>query len=145
MSIFDRMRSVVLVVVEHEGRYLLIREVKFGQTWYLPAGKVEMRESVLDAAVRETQEEAGIDVVPTGLIELQQYVDVLRFIIAARPHGSLVPKNFPDEHSLEARWFLQDEIASLELRDPEVVRHVRNHASRGGYVLPVSADGFAVR
>ena len=32
---------IVLVVVEHEGRYLLIHEASHGQTWYLPAGRVE--------------------------------------------------------------------------------------------------------
>src|SRR5947209_4024927 len=115
------MRSVVLVVVPYEGRYLVIRERKFGQTWYLPAGKVELRESVLDAAVRETQEEAGIDVVPSALIELQQYVDVLRFIVLAHPRGSLLAKRVPDEHSLEARWFLPEEIERLPLRDAEVL------------------------
>lgn len=88
------MRAVVLTVVEHEGRYLLIREVKFGQTWYLPAGKVEAGESPNAAAVRETKEEAGIDVVPTGLLESQHYPDVVRYVYAARP-TSFAAKSWP--------------------------------------------------
>ena len=128
----DRMRSVVLTVVEHEGRYLLIREVKFGQTWYLPAGKVEAGESPHVAAVRETKEEAGIDVVPTGLLESQHYPDVVRYVYAARPM-SFVPKSWPDEHSLEARWFTLAEIATLELRHDEVLHHIHALESRNAH------------
>ncbi|MCX5409161.1 NUDIX hydrolase [Streptomyces sp. NBC_00335] len=53
-------------VVVHEGRVLLVRRrVAEGQLlWQFPAGKVEPGESCDEAAVRETKEEAGLDVVP---------------------------------------------------------------------------------
>lgn len=49
----------------HEGRVLLVRRrVAEGQlSWQFPAGKVEPGESCEEAAVRETKEEAGLDVV----------------------------------------------------------------------------------
>ncbi|GHD63329.1 NUDIX hydrolase [Streptomyces goshikiensis] len=52
-------------VVVHEGRVLLVRRsVAEGQlSWQFPAGKVEPSESFEEAAVRETKEEAGVDVV----------------------------------------------------------------------------------
>ncbi|MEV6581286.1 NUDIX hydrolase [Streptomyces sp. NPDC051582] len=52
-------------VVVYEGRVLLVRRrVAEGQlSWQFPAGKVEPGESFEEAAVRETREEAGVDVV----------------------------------------------------------------------------------
>ncbi|MFE2874272.1 NUDIX hydrolase [Streptomyces roseus] len=52
-------------VVVHEGRVLLVRrQVAVGRlSWQFPAGKVEPGESCEEAAVRETKEEAGLDVV----------------------------------------------------------------------------------
>lgn len=49
----------------HEGRVLLVRRrIAEGQlSWQFPAGKVEPGESCEKAAVRETKEEAGLDVV----------------------------------------------------------------------------------
>ncbi|WP_309144390.1 NUDIX hydrolase [Streptomyces sp. BR123] len=52
-------------VVVHEGRVLLVRrQVAEGQlSWQFPAGKVEPGETCKEAAVRETKEEADLDVV----------------------------------------------------------------------------------
>ncbi|GAA1555032.1 NUDIX hydrolase [Streptomyces globosus] len=58
-------RRVAGAVVVHEGRVLLVRRrVEEGQlSWQFPAGKVEPGESCEEAAVRETKEESGLDVV----------------------------------------------------------------------------------
>jgi phosphatase NudJ len=120
---------IVLVVVEHEGRYLLIHEQKHGQDWYLPAGGVEPGETLIDAAVRETQEEAGVRVRPTALIALDQTLwgsgasacTRFRYALLAEPVGSVEPKRFADEHSLEARWFTRAEIRALPLRGDDVI------------------------
>ncbi|MFE9842072.1 NUDIX hydrolase [Streptomyces goshikiensis] len=57
-------RPVAGAVVVHEDRVLLVRRrVAEGQlSWQFPAGKVEPGESFEEAAVRETKEEAGLDV-----------------------------------------------------------------------------------
>lgn len=49
----------------HECRVLLVRRrIAEGQlSWQFPAGKVEPSESFEEAAVRETKEEAGVDVI----------------------------------------------------------------------------------
>ncbi len=122
---------VVLSVVADEGRYLMVRETKHGQRWYLPGGGVEEGESPRDGAIRETLEEAGIQVEPFAFLDVQHYVRpgphvVLRFIVAARPL-TLSPKHFADEHSLEARWLTREEIARLPLRDPEVLVHIDHY------------------
>lgn len=45
-------------------RSLLVHEARHGGGWYLPAGRVEMGETLVDAAVRETLEESGVRAVP---------------------------------------------------------------------------------
>ncbi len=54
------------VVRDGSGRLLLVRRCDSGN-WELPGGRIDLGESAVTAAVRETAEEAGMDVVITGL------------------------------------------------------------------------------
>ena len=134
----------VLVVVEHEGRYLLVHEAKHGQTWYLPAGGVEPGETLVEAAERETLEEAGVRVRPTALLALDQgwggsrehQYTRFRYVLVAEPVGSVEPKTAADEHSLEARWVTRAEVDALELRGHEVASLIDLVAS-GAPRLPI--------
>lgn len=119
----------VFVIVEHDGRVLIVRERKHGQLWYAPAGGLEAGESIAEAAIRETREEAGVTVEPLGIVRVDQEWQLAatglagwwRFVLLARPVGSLAPKPTADEHSLEARWVEPDAIARFPLRHPEVI------------------------
>lgn len=119
----------VFVVVEHQGHVLLVRERKHGQLWYAPAGGLEPGESIAEAAIRETMEEAGVPIVPTGIVRVDQewhpaesgLAGWWRFVLRGRPVGPLEPKAFPDEHSLEARWVLPSDIPRFPLRHREVI------------------------
>jgi ADP-ribose pyrophosphatase YjhB (NUDIX family) len=51
--------SVFAVVLDDEGRVLLVRRVDDG-LWELPGGRVEVGESAVDAAEREVAEESGV-------------------------------------------------------------------------------------
>jgi ADP-ribose pyrophosphatase YjhB (NUDIX family) len=124
----------VFVVVEHAGQVLLVREAKHGQLWYAPAGGLEAGETIREAAIRETQEEAGVLVEPTALLRVDQQwfpserneglVSWWRYVVRARPVGDLTPKRHADRHSLEARWVRPETIASFSLRHPEVIELV---------------------
>lgn len=59
--------SVNVVVADDAGRILLIRRTDNGN-WAVPGGAIDLGESMIDAAVRETQEETGIDCEITGLV-----------------------------------------------------------------------------
>lgn len=62
---FQACVAVAACYVEIDGRILLMKRSKSsleGQTWGVPAGKIEPGESPLQAAVRELMEESGIQV-----------------------------------------------------------------------------------
>ncbi|WP_146652284.1 NUDIX domain-containing protein [Labilithrix luteola] len=130
---------VVLVIVTHQGRYLVVQE--HDGSWYLPAGRVEHGESLLDAAVRETAEEAGIAVEPTGIIGLDQEWPNggvrIRVCFEGRPSADPTPKSAADEHTLGARWVTKDELRTMRLRGVDVLAWVERYES--GARLPCSA------
>lgn len=130
--------AFALVLVKKGHKFLLVHEQKHGQGWYLPAGRVEPGETFAAAAIRETKEEGGIDIVLEGILRIQHSPVVggarIRVFFLARPKDDSPPKSAPDEHSLEARWFSVEEVRGVPLRGDEVEEWLR-------YVLdgPVTA------
>ncbi|QJW92620.1 NUDIX hydrolase [Frigoriglobus tundricola] len=126
-----------LVVVRKGDRFLLVQESKYGQPWYLPAGRVEAGESFVAAAVRETREEAGIPIRVTGLIRIEYSPSPagarMRVIFLAEPTDDTPPKTEPDDESLGAAWVALDELPNYPLRGGEVVEVV-TYIARGGAV-----------
>jgi ADP-ribose pyrophosphatase YjhB (NUDIX family) len=55
------------VIRDEAGRVLLVRRADNGH-WILPAGYMDLGESVAETAVREVQEETGLDVQPIRLV-----------------------------------------------------------------------------
>jgi 8-oxo-dGDP phosphatase len=125
--------AAALVVVAQAGRLLLIQEAKpvCRGTWFLPGGRMAPGESILETALREVNEESGLEVELTGLLYVDQLVDALhsdrptrlRFVFAGRPAGGRL-KEVADEHSLRAAWFSPAEIEGLALRSPFVQKMV---------------------
>ena len=114
--------SVFVAVQDERSRLLLVRRRDSG-TWELPGGRVDVGESAVEAAVRETTEEAGVRVEIVGLVGLftdpahvvrsvagdvrQQFVVCFR----ARPIWGR-PK--PDlQETIDAAWFAAADIAAL--------------------------------
>ena len=58
--------SVFVAVRWLGGRLLMVRRCDSG-VWELPGGRVDVGESAVEAAVRETAEEAGVQIVVAGL------------------------------------------------------------------------------
>lgn len=132
-----------LVVVRLGRRFLVVREAKHQQLWYLPAGRVEAGETLAAAAVRETLEESGVPVTLEGVLRVEHSPQPhggtrVRVFFVARPSDDTAPKQQPDAHSLEARWVTLDELDGLALRSDEV-RDVFRHVARGALVTPMSS------
>lgn len=84
--------SVTCLIPMDSGIVLVKRRYDPGMGgWALPGGFVDAEETVAEAAVREVQEETGLDVEIEGLIGVHSYVDPhksgLVIIFQARPIG----------------------------------------------------------
>ncbi|XP_038559284.1 8-oxo-dGDP phosphatase NUDT18 isoform X2 [Micropterus salmoides] len=112
------------VIFNHEEEVLMVQEAKQEcyKQWYLPAGRVEVGESLEEALRREVKEEAGFDCEPITLLLIQeQGPQWIRFIFLAKvTGGSLKTPSAADQESLQACWW--DRQSSLHLRGRDILR-----------------------
>lgn len=116
--------SANAVVVNDVGEILLIRRSD-NDNWALPGGAMDLGESLVDTAVRETLEETGVQIEVTGLVGI--YTDPRHVILytsngearqefsvvfTARPVGG---EPTPSDESREVRWTAQDVLPSLQM------------------------------
>jgi 8-oxo-dGTP pyrophosphatase MutT (NUDIX family) len=105
--------SVNIVVVNGLGEILLIRRSDNGN-WAVPGGAVDLGESLVQAAVRETREETGISCQVTGLVGIYtdpQHVMLYTSNGEVRQEFSVVltasavsGDPAPSEESSDVRW-----------------------------------------
>jgi 8-oxo-dGTP pyrophosphatase MutT (NUDIX family) len=116
--------SANVVVVNDAGEILLIHRTD-NDNWALPGGALDLGESLLETAVRETEEETGTRAEVTGLVGI--YTDPSHVILytsngevrqefsvvfTARPIGG---EPTPSDESREVRWVAPDKIGSLQM------------------------------
>ncbi|CAJ0964003.1 unnamed protein product, partial [Mesorhabditis belari] len=93
---------------------LLIQEAKKScyEKWYLPAGRVEAGETLIESVHREVMEEAGYSVEVNELLSLQvQGSGWYRFSYTATVIGGTL-KTHSDKESLQAQWFKVSDVTS---------------------------------
>ena len=100
------------------GKILLVKEKSTG-TWCLPGGWVDVNESVKSNTVKEVKEEAGLDVLPTRIIAVQDrnkhnspqyaYGICKIFVLCDIISGSFAPNN----ETSESGFFCIDELPLL--------------------------------
>ena len=105
-------RKGVRCLIEHEGKFLFIRNSYGSKKWTIPGGGVNRGESFENTAIRETQEEVGIT--SQNLIHIGTYVHKKEY-----KHDSLTifytktqsPEFIIDPVEIEeARWMSFDEV-----------------------------------
>jgi ADP-ribose pyrophosphatase YjhB (NUDIX family) len=108
---YENPRNIVGTVPVWEGRVLLCRraiEPRHG-LWTLPAGFMELHETTEQGALRETREEAGIDVELEGLYCVANVKPVSQVYLLYRAR-MLHPHWAPGPETLEAQLFSREEV-----------------------------------
>jgi ADP-ribose pyrophosphatase YjhB (NUDIX family) len=116
--------SVNVVVVNEAGDVLMIRRSD-NDNWAVPGGAIDLGESMVQAAVRETREETGIECEITGLVgiytdpkhvllytsngEVRQEFSILLTAVATGGEPT------PSSESSEVRWVPRDDIAGYQM------------------------------
>ncbi|GGC25049.1 NADH pyrophosphatase [Novosphingobium marinum] len=116
---FPRVDPVTIMLVEHEGRVLLGRQPRFPKGFYSAlAGFVEPGESLEEAVMRETLEEAGVRVRDVEYVASQPWPFPSSLMIGCFAHAD-DPGIVVDETELEdARWFERaDVVEALEAEE----------------------------
>jgi 8-oxo-dGTP diphosphatase len=148
----DRFQVVpaAYVVLRRGDEVLLLLRANTGYMdgyWAVPAGHVEQGESVLTAALREVQEEVGVEIDPDDLVPItamhrtggnglpiDERVDF--FFTASRWKGE--PRSMEPDKADGLDWFSLD-----KLPDPVVPHEARVLAGlRSGGLPAVIAQGF---
>ena len=136
-----------ILAVDEEGRLLLQRRRDTGQ-WAIPMGRMELGETPTECAVRETFEETGVRVEPSGLLGV--YSDP-GYVVAYDDHGD--PSRYGEvrqefeitfigrpvggepavnDEADAVRWFLPEELPALDI-------HPRMQQQIGDYLAGVRA------
>jgi ADP-ribose pyrophosphatase YjhB (NUDIX family) len=137
---YENPKIVVGSVVSEAGRILLCRraiEPRRG-FWTLPAGYMEMAETVEEAAQREAREEAGAEIALEGVLAIYSIarigqVQVIFRAALARPEVAAGPE------SLEVRFFDWAEIPWAEIAFPSVHWALQAWQARQGQPLGAPA------
>ncbi|GIQ82399.1 hypothetical protein KIPB_007234 [Kipferlia bialata] len=142
-----------VVVCRHpvSGKFLAVSESR-GRGWWLPAGHVDYGQTFVEAALRETQEEAGVDVTLKGVLAVEHSLTSpetarMRVIFYAEPTDiHQAPKSKPDRESEGAEWLSIPEIEAKRglplphgLRGEELLRW-GVYVAGGGVIGPLTVS-----
>jgi ADP-ribose pyrophosphatase YjhB (NUDIX family) len=136
--------SFSLVIVRHPvtNKLLLCQEYA-NQGFWLPGGHVDSGETFREAGIRETLEEAGVDIELKGILAIEnsphRRYTRQRVIFYAEPKDlEQLPKSIPDFESAGACWCSYEEIlGGLRLRGSEPLQWVQ-YLMGGGAIHPLS-------
>ncbi len=136
--------TTVAAIVEVDGKFLLVEEeTNEGVRLNQPAGHLEDCETLLQAVVRETQEESAYTVEPQTLLGIYHWrstekeITYIRFAFVANIVAHDANQKL-DEGIIRAIWMDIDELKANQhrLRSPQVLRCAEDYLA--GQYFPLS-------
>lgn len=104
------------VVIKQDNKYLLVQESMASQygLWNWPAGKVDVGETIEEAAVREAKEESGYDVKIVRKLGIWQ--DSAKHASQHAFEAEIIggELNFPKDELLDVKWLTKEQIYSMK-------------------------------
>ncbi len=110
---------IAVLIANDRGEILLGKRGKdsiYPGRWCLPCGYIEYDETYLEAAVREVQEEAGITVMPDGIINVVSNHfpnGVHSLVVVLLGHYSGDDVLTPGDDIVDAGWFSIEDMTKL--------------------------------
>ncbi|XP_030057850.1 8-oxo-dGDP phosphatase NUDT18 isoform X1 [Microcaecilia unicolor] len=109
------------VLLNETGEVLMMQEAKqdcYGK-WYLPAGRMEANETIVEALKREVKEETGLECEPCTVLAVEERGPCwIRFTFLADPTGGVLKAvQDGDAESLQAKWWDHDSPLPLRSKD----------------------------
>ncbi len=141
-------RATVAAICERNGQFLIVEEKVHGKIRFnQPAGHLEDRESLVDAAIRECQEETAWTFQPRALVGLYRWRNNAKNDTYLRATFCGECTDFDSEQALDegiiaAHWMSLDEIRAREanLRSPLVLRSLEDYLAGKRYPLDLIVD-----
>ena len=137
--------TTVAAIIERDNKFLLVEEItERGNRFNQPAGHLEDGETLVQAVIRETMEEAAYEFTPEFLLGVYQwkhtlnYTTYLRFAFIGKA-GVHYPMQELDEGIVQAVWMDIDEIrdkANL-MRSPQILSCIEDYLAGKRYPLEV--------
>ena len=123
-------------IVRHPDGGVLIVHDSFKNHWTIPGGVVDADEDPRTAAVRETREEAGLDVHTTGPLGIfhGRFPDRQVFVFAATPVGDVDPRPVHTHEIDGARWVPLEE--AYRVVAPHTAAQIRRSLEQPGNLWP---------
>ncbi|XP_022122552.2 8-oxo-dGDP phosphatase NUDT18 [Pieris rapae] len=112
---------VACVILNEKNEILMMQEAKesCAGKWYLPAGRMEKDETIIQAAAREVLEETGLHCKPETLLVVETAGGTwYRFVLTGKVvGGELKTPARADKESLQAKWIANLDEITLRAND----------------------------
>lgn len=111
------MITIVGGIIKKGNKVLLVQEANESCTgmWNIPAGKVEEKEYLIDAAIREIYEETGINTKLSGIVQIGNKTlnnkTMVSIIFSAE--AEKIIENWHTDEILQTKFFTIEEIKSI--------------------------------